>query len=78
MPEATPFQPGDRCRYASAFLRSTNQLTGPDAPTDQGPWARGTVLNVTPFDGTPDLVQVIWDNNRIGRALASNLERCDG
>jgi len=68
---------GDRCRFASKFLRTTGQATGPDAPTSHGPWARGTVLTVKHFSGgVPVLVQVTWDNGAITAALATNLERC--
>jgi hypothetical protein len=76
MTATTTLSCGDRCRFSSDFLRNTGQVAGPDAPTSQGPWARGTVLNVKHLNGVSDIVQIIWDDSSITRALASNLERC--
>jgi hypothetical protein len=67
---------GVRVKFSAPFLRSTGQYAGPDAPTSEGPWARGTVSEVRRYATCPPIVAVEWDNGRITRVLAPNLERC--
>lgn len=82
---AGSLQEGDRVAFARAFLRSTGQFTGPEAPTSYGPFARGEVERVHrgwrgPFD--PDSrvspwVDVRWDDGRRGTVHVGNLVRVD-
>jgi len=75
-PMAPKLDTGMRVRYSATFLRSTYQYTGPDAPASEGPWARGTVAEVKRYATCPPIVAVQWDNGRVTRVLAPNLERC--
>jgi hypothetical protein len=67
---------GVRVRFSSPFLRSTGQSTGPSAPASYGPWARGTVVEVKRYASCPPIVAVQWDDGRVTKALAPNLESC--
>ena len=67
---------GVRVRFSTPFLRSTGQCTGPDAPASYGPWARGTVAEVKRYASCPPIVAVQWDDGRVTRVLAPNLESC--
>jgi hypothetical protein len=49
---STPLQIGDTVRYTRAFLQSMAMVSGPDAPTSSGPFARGTVTAIAPITPT--------------------------
>ena len=66
------FAPGDRVQFSSRHLRNTCQHTGPDAPCDVGPWARGEIVGAHPEMGDRFVV-VKWDNGVTRTAAASNL-----
>lgn len=40
---------GDKVQFSADFLKSRGQFTGPDAPTDIGPFARGTVIELSRY-----------------------------
>lgn len=68
------FVPGDRVMFARSFLRSTGQLTGPEAPCAFGPFAAGEVREVKVLSrDMPPLVLVHWDDGSERKVLASNL-----
>lgn len=70
----TSFKPGDRVRISTAHLRSTGQFTGPEAPTNVGPFARGKVVSGRPFaDGV--LVMVEWEDGVRRNIHGANLEK---
>lgn len=64
---------GDKVQFSAGFLKATGQLTGPDAPTDIGPFARGTVIDLTPISNRY-VAHVQWANNRVSKVLELNLE----
>lgn len=66
------FERGVRVAYAREFLRNTSQFTGPSAPASQGPFARGSVIEVEPFGGG-SLVRIHWDDGHISSVLDANL-----
>lgn len=68
------FLVGDRVRFTAAFLRSTVQYTGPEAPCSYGPFARGKVVSMS---GSTDLVRVLWDDGYEKPVNRFNLERED-
>jgi peroxiredoxin len=66
---------GDRVRFTKAFLQSTVQYTGPEAPCSHGPFAKGTVMEVLPMVDT-NICMVAWDGGDDYGVLAPNLEIC--
>lgn len=67
-------KPGERVRFNVAFLRSTGQYTGDEAPTHWGPFARGVVLNTEPLGPETVLAIVRWDDGETTRVNTANLE----
>ena len=63
-------QPNDRVRIKNP------PMTGPSAPTNYGPAARGTVLKLGQLSNLV-LAQVKYDDGCIGYALATRLEKAD-
>lgn len=66
------FNHGDRVAFTREFLRNTGQFTGKPAPTNFGPFARGTVMESEDLAGTV-LVRVMWDDGVIRGSLNRNL-----
>jgi len=78
-PEAMPshLQIGDTVRLTRAFLQSLVMLTGPQAPTSLGPFARGTVTAIAPITPSSSLMlaTVLWADGVISQVNVLNLER---
>lgn len=66
----------DKVRFAAGFLKATGQLTGPDAPTSVGPFARGRIIEIHQL-GPSTLIEVLWADNRITKIFSKNLELVD-
>lgn len=65
----------DTVRFTAQFLRSTGQYAGDEAPTSTGPWAKGTVVALSPKQlPGPVVARVLWADGREGASLVSNLE----
>lgn len=64
----------DRVQFAAKWLRSIHLFHGPEAPTSVGPFARGHVVRIDPFDDFPNRIFVEWDNGVTTTVLESNLE----
>lgn len=69
-------QINDRVRFSANFLKFTGQHTGPDAPTNHGPWARGKVTAVREDIGK-GVCTVQWDNGVESKVMRFNLEKVD-
>ena len=59
---STPLQIGDSVRFTRAFLQSMAMVSGPDARTSSGPFARGTVTTIAPIipNSSMVLATVSW------------------
>ena len=68
------FEPGQRVRLHTQFLRDTAQYTGEPAPTSWGPFATGYVLDSAPLSGGRSFVSVMWADGDDHHVLNSNLE----
>lgn len=66
---------GDRVRFDVVFLRNTGQYTGPEAPTNYGPFARGRVEAVDEITPTFTLATVRWEDDVTTQVRIDNLER---
>ena len=77
--EAMPshLQIGDTVRFTRAFLQSLVMLTGPQAPTSLGPFARGTVTAIAPITPSSSLVlaTVRWADGVSSQVNVLNLEQ---
>lgn len=64
------YKPGDKVRLHTQFLRDTGQVTG------DGPFKRGVVDEVKPFDGNHrrQLVTVYWSHGEYQKVINTNLE----
>ena len=69
-------QIGDSVRFSRAFLQSMAMVSGPDAPTSSGSFARGTVTAIAPI--TPNspmaVATVSWADGVTTQVNVSNLE----
>ena len=59
---------GDKVAFSRAFLRSTGQFTGPEAPASYGPFARGEV-----HEHIPPYVWIRWADGQETRVNPHNL-----
>ena len=69
-------QIGDTVRFSRAFLQSMAMLSGPDAPTSSGPFARGTVTAIAPIiPNSPLMVATVsWADGVTTQVNVTNLE----
>ena len=67
---------GDRVRFTAAFLRSTGQYTGPDAPASHGPFARGEIVDNEMWHPGVLFAVVRWDDGTETTVNFHNLETC--
>jgi hypothetical protein len=70
-------QIGDTVRFTRAFLQATAMVTGPEAPTSVGPFARGSVAAIAPISPRSSLVlaTVTWADGTSSDVNVANLER---
>lgn len=66
---------GSRVRMTAEWLRSVGYYTGPEAPTNTGPFARGVLESTEPCGGMT-LARVKWDNGHLSPCNVLNLEVC--
>ena len=73
---SAPLQIGDTVRFSRAFLQSMAMVSGPDAPTSSGPFARGTVTAIGPIiPNSPMVVATVsWADGVTTQVNVTNLE----
>ena len=73
---SAPLQIGDTVRFTRTFLQSMAMVSGPDAPTSSGPFARGTVTAIRPIiPNSPMVVATVsWANGVTSQVNVANLE----
>jgi hypothetical protein len=69
-------QIGDTVRFTRTFLQSMAMVSGPDAPTSSGPFARGTVTAIAPIipNSSMVLATVSWADGITTQVNVANLE----
>ncbi|MCP9857929.1 MULTISPECIES: hypothetical protein [unclassified Cyanobium] len=69
-------QIGDTVRFTRAFLQSLAMVSGPEAPTSSGPFARGTVTAIAPIIPNSPMVlaTVSWADGVTTQVNVTNLE----
>ena len=73
---SAPLQIGDTVRFTRAFLQSMAMVSGPEAPTSSGPFARGTVTAIGPIiPSSPVVVATVsWADGVTTQVNVTNLE----
>ena len=73
---SAPLQIGDTVRFSRAFLQSMATVSGPEAPTSSGPFARGTVTAIAPIiPNSPLLLATVsWADGVTTQVNVTNLE----
>lgn len=73
---SAPLQIGDTVRFSRAFLQSLAMVSGPEAPTSSGPFARGTVTAIGPIlpNSPMELATVSWADGVTTQVNVTNLE----
>ncbi|MCP9858122.1 MULTISPECIES: hypothetical protein [unclassified Cyanobium] len=73
---SAPLQIGDTVRFTRAFLQSMAMVSGPEAPTSSGPFARGTVSAIGPITPSSPVVvaTVSWADGVTTQVNLTNLE----
>lgn len=77
---SAPLQSGDTVRFTKAFLQSLAMVSGPDAPTSSGPFARGTVTAIAPLTPRSSFVLAteLWADGETTQVNVVNLEQQPG